>query len=180
MSFSNDSSPASSNGRRAQDGSANAPDHLALLSSKEKRRWHPTVTPTHCPPPSHKSSAIAPATQLRTLTYRECTSSGSRGTRTRCRCPSEHPCSRWRRCMRSPRPDQTDGRKDRGGWARPCWARPYRGCGTGHTGSDCISCLLRIGFGPRRAGLAVVAEIEGRPRADMAGLIMRNRSFNLD
>lgn len=82
--------------------------------------------------------------------------------------------------MRSPRPDRTDGRTDREGWARPCWARPYRGCGTGHTGSDYISFVLRIGFRLRRAGLAVLAEIEVRPRADMAGLILRNRRFDID
>jgi hypothetical protein len=38
--------------------------------------------------------------------------------------------------MRNPQPDQTCGRKDRGGWGRSCYPRPPSGCGTERSGSD--------------------------------------------
>jgi len=49
--------------------------------------------------------------------------------------PSGRPCSCWRRCMRSQEPDQTGGRRGRGGWGPPCCPHPPSGCGTVRSGS---------------------------------------------
>ncbi|KAH8627833.1 cytochrome c [Alternaria alternata] len=52
-----------------------------------------------------------------------------------CRCSTRCPSACWRRCMRSPRPDRSYGRRDRVGWGRSCCPHPPSGCGTERNGS---------------------------------------------
>lgn len=53
-----------------------------------------------------------------------------------CSRSTQHRPACWRRCRRSPRRSRSYGRKDRGGWGRPCGHRQPRWCGTERNGSE--------------------------------------------